>query len=122
MRRVLSSASRLRFIWKGSSLYWHLPNFDLLGHDLDVAGGHVGVLAGALADYALDADGALAGDALKGVHHLLGLGHDLGRAVEIAHDDEGQRAGYLAHVLHPAAYLYALAGVGDAQLAAGVCS
>ena len=30
MRRVLSSASRLRFIWKGSSLYWHLPRTSTL--------------------------------------------------------------------------------------------
>ncbi len=97
-------------------------DFYLFGHDLNVAGGHVRVFARALADGALDAYRALPGDALEDVHHLLRLGHDLGRAVEVAHDHEGQSAGDLAHVLHPAAYLYALARVGGAQLPAGVCS
>ena len=97
-------------------------HFDALGDYLDVAGGHVGVLAGALAHHALNTYRALAGDGLEGLDHVLGLGDDLGGAVEVAHDDEGERGGDLAHVLHPAADLYLFSGVGGAELAAGACS
>ena len=95
-------------------------DFYFIRHYLNVAGRHVRALACALAHRALDADGALARDALEGVDHFFSLGDNLGRAVKVAHDYKGQRAGDLAHVFHPAAYLYALARVGCSQLDAGV--
>ena len=95
-------------------------HLDLLGDDLNVAGGELGVLARALADDALDGDGALLVDGLDNLHHLLGLDDDLRRAVKIAQDDEGEVLSDLADVLHPANQPDALADVLHAQLIAVV--
>ena len=96
-------------------------HLQLLRDYLYVARGQLRVLAGALTYRALDAYRALARHGLEGPDHLLRLRHDLGRAVEVAHDDEGQRGGDLAYVLHPAYDLDALARVLQPQLAAVVC-
>ena len=90
------------------------------GDDLDVAGGHLGGLGVALPDGALHGDGGLLVDSLEGVDHLLGLGDDLGGAVEVPDHHEGQGGGDHADVLHPAYDLDLLAGVGEAQLPAGM--
>ena len=95
-------------------------HLDLLGHDLNVAGGELGVLARALAHDALDGDGALLVEGLDNAHHVLGLDDDLRRAVKIAQDDEGKVLSDLADVLHPANQADALADVLHAQLIAVV--
>ncbi len=95
-------------------------HLDLLGDDLNVAGGLPGVLAGALADKALDGDGGFLVDGLDDGHHLLGLHNDLGCAVEVAHDDECKVAADLAHVLHPADDLDFLPHMLQAELIAGM--
>ena len=95
-------------------------NLDLLGHDLDIAGGELGVLAVALTHDTLHGDRGLLVDALDDAHHVLILDDHLGGAVEVAHDDEGEIIADLAHILHPADDLDLLADVLNAQLAAGV--
>ena len=95
-------------------------NLDLLGHDLDIAGGELGVLAVALTHDTLHGDRGLLVDALDDAHHVLILDDHLGGAVEVAHDDEGEVIADLAHVLHPADDLDLLADILNAQLAAGV--
>ena len=94
----------------------------LFGDDLDVAGRLLGVLAGALADDALDGNSALLVDGVDYVHHFLGLNDDLSGAVEITDNDEREIAADLADVLHPADDLDFLAYVFEAQLVAGVCT
>ena len=94
----------------------------LFGDDLDVAGRLLGVLAGALADDALDGNSALLVDGVDNVHHFLGLNDDLSGAVEIADNDEREVIADLADVLHPADDLDFLAYVFEAQLVAGVCT
>ena len=95
-------------------------DLDLLGHDLDLAGGELGVGALAQADRAGDGDGALLVDALDGLHHLGGIDDDLRRAVKIAQDDEREVTADLADILHPAGQRYGFARVGGAELPAGV--
>jgi hypothetical protein len=84
--------------------------------------GSLGFLLSPLPHGALHADGGLLVDGLDGVEHLLGLHHDLGGAVEVPEDHEGEVAADLADVFHPADQLDALAGVGEAKLAAVVGS
>ena len=92
----------------------------LLRDHLDVAGGELGVLAGPFPDGALHGDGGLLVDGLELGHHLRGFGHNLGGAVEVPEDDEGQLGAHLPDVLHPAGELDGLPRVGSAKLAAGV--
>ena len=92
----------------------------LLGDDLDIAGGLLGVLAGPLAHRALHGNGGLLGDGPEGGHHIFGLGHDLGSAVEVADDHEGQVSAHHAHVLHPADDLHILSRVLQPELSAGM--
>ena len=84
---------------------------DLLRRDLNVTGGELGVLAGALAHDALDGDGRFLVVTLDLCEERRVLDDDLGRAVEVAKHDEGETAADLAHVLHPADEFDALADV-----------
>ena len=95
-------------------------HLNLRGHDLDLARGLLGVLARALAHGALDGDGGLLVEVIDNRHHLLGLHDDLGRAVEVAQDDEGEVLSDDADVFHPADELDGLARIGQPQLPAGV--
>ena len=95
-------------------------DLDLLGHDLDLAGGKLGVGALAQTDGAGHGDGALLVDALDGLHHFGGLDNDLRRAVKIAQNDERKVIADLADILHPAGQRYGFARVGGAELPAGV--
>ena len=95
---------------------------DLLRHDLDVAGGLLGVFACAFPHGAGDGDGRLLVDALDDVHDLFRLDDDLRRAVEITQDDKGKVIADHADVFHPADQRDMLAGVFDAELAAGMGS
>ena len=95
---------------------------DLRGHDLNVAGGQLGVFARALAHGALHGDGGLLVERLDDLHHVLGLNDDLGRAVKIADDDEGKILPDLADIFHPADDADLLAGVFEPQLVASVCA
>ena len=97
-------------------------HLDLLGHDLDLAGGLLAVLARALAHGALDGDGALLVDPLDDLQVGLVLDDDLRRAVEIAQHDERQIAADLADVFHPADELDLLAHILDAKLVTVVCT
>ena len=90
------------------------------GHNLNLPSGQLGVLAGPLPDEALHGDGGFLVDGLELGHHLRGLGHNLGGAVEVPEDDEGQLGADLPDVLHPAGELDGLPGVGEAEPAAGV--
>ena len=73
-----------------------------------------------LPDGALHADGGFLGDGLEGVHHLLGLRHDLGGAVEVPEDHEGETGADDPDVLHPAHQLDFLPRVAEPQLPAGM--
>ena len=95
---------------------------DPLRHDFNVAGGLLGVLAGALTDGAGDGDGRLLVDALDLAHDLFRLDDDLRRAVEITQDDKGKVIADHTDVFHPADKGDMLAGVFDAELAAGMGS
>ena len=95
-------------------------DLDLLGDDLDLAGGHLGGLAGPLPDGARHGDGRLLGDGLKGVYHFGGLRHHLGGAVEVPDHGKRQLGAHFPDVFQPAADLHGLAGVGEAQLPAGM--
>ena len=97
-------------------------NFDLFGNDLDIAGGELGVFARALANCALDGDGALLVYALYDLHHILGLDDDLRRAVKIADDDKRKVLAYLADVLHPSDDLDLFSDIFNTELIAGVSS
>ena len=97
-------------------------HLDLRGHDLNVAGGLLGVFARALAHGALHGDRGLLVERLDDLHHVLGLDDDLRRAVEIAQNDESKVVAHDAHVFHPAAERDGFAAVGKAQLAAGMSS
>ena len=97
-------------------------NFDLFGNDLDITGGELGVFARALANGALDGDGALFIYALYDLHHILGLDDDLRRAVKIADDDKCKVLSYLADVLHPSDDLDLFSDVFNAELIAGMGS
>ena len=92
----------------------------LLGDDLDVAGGLLGVLAGPLAHRALHGNGGFLGDGAECGDHIFGLGHDLGSAVEVADDHEGQVSAHHAHVFHPADDLHFLSRVLLPELSAGM--
>ena len=93
---------------------------DRRGDDLDLAGGQLGVLAGTLAHRAGDGDRGFLVDRADRVHHVLTLDDELGRAVEVADDDEGERGGDGTDVFHPAGEGDGLADVGKTQLSAGV--
>ena len=95
-------------------------DFDLLGHDLNVAGGQLGVLAVALTDDALDGDGGLLVETLDDAHHLFVFDDDLGGAVEITQDDEGEVVADLADILHPADDFDLLTDMLHAELVAGM--
>ena len=95
---------------------------DLFRHDLNVAGGLLGVLAGALAHGAGDGDGRFLVDALDLAHDLFGLNDDLRRAVEITQDDKGEVIADHADVFHPADQRDMLADIFHAELTAGVGS
>ena len=95
---------------------------DLLGNDLNVAGGLIGVLACALAHGALDGDGALFVVALDLGEQLARLDDDLRRAVEVAQHHKGEAAADFTDVLHPADELDVLTGMLRAKLAAVVCT
>ena len=97
-------------------------HLDLRGHDLNVAGGLIGVLARALAHGALDGDGALFVVALDLGEQLARLDDDLRRAVEVAQHHEGEAAADFTDVLHPADELDVLTGMLRAKLAAVVCT
>ena len=92
------------------------------GNNLNLAGGHLVGLAVALPDGALHGNGGLFGDGLEGVHHVLGLRHHLGGAVEVADHHEGQIGADHADVLHPAGNFHLLARVTEAQLSTGMSS
>ena len=95
---------------------------DALRHDLNVAGGLLGVLAGALAHGTGDGDGRLLVDALDLAHDLLGLDDDLRRAVEITQDEKGEVIADHADIFHPADQRDMLADIFHAELAAGMGS
>ena len=95
-------------------------HLDLAGHHLDVAGGQLGILAVPLPDGALHGDGGLLVDGLQQGHHVGGLRHHLGGAVEVPDHGEGQLTAHLPEVFQPAADLHGLAGVGEPQLPAGM--
>ena len=97
-------------------------HLDLRGHDLNVAGGQLGVFARALAHDALDGDRGLLVERLDDLHHVLGLNDDLRRAVKITDDDEGKILSDLADVFHPADDADLLADVFEPQLVASVCA
>ena len=97
-------------------------HFDLAGHHLDVTGGLLGVLAGALPHHALHADGGLLVQVADDGHHILRLHHDLGGAVEVAEHHEGEVLTHGADVLHPAYQLHGLAHMLQPQLVAGMCA
>ena len=93
-------------------------HLDLVRHDLNVAGGLLGVLAGALAHHALDRDGRFLVQGLDDLHHVLGLDDDLRGAIEITDDDKREILPDLADIFHPADDAHALPGVFEPQLAA----
>ena len=97
-------------------------NFYLLGHDLDIAGGLLGIFAVTLTDNALDGNGAFLIDALYDLHHVLGLNDDLSGAVKITDDDESEVLADLTDILHPADNLDLPANMLHAELIAGVCT
>ena len=93
-------------------------HLDLGRDDLDLAGGELRVFGVALAHDALDGDGGLLVQRLDDVHHVLGLDHDLGRAVEVADDHEGEVAADRTDVLHPADDADLPARVGEPEFSA----
>ena len=97
-------------------------NRNLLRHDLDVAGGLLGVFAVALTHGAGDLNGGFLVDGLDDVHHVLGFDDDLRRAIEVAQDDEGEVLPDHADILHPAAKRDLFARIGQPELPAGVGS
>ena len=86
---------------------------DLLRHDLDLAGGHLGGLAGPLPDGARHGDGGLLVDAIHHVHHLFGLYYQLSGSVEITQNDKSEILADFSHVLEPADQCDSLANVAD---------
>ena len=97
-------------------------HLDLGGHELNVAGGLLGVFARALAHDALDSNRGLLVEGLDDLHHVLGLNDDLRRAVKITDDDKGKILSDLADVFHPADDADLLADVFEPQLVASVCA
>ena len=95
---------------------------DPFRNDLNVAGGLLGVFAGALTHGAGDGDGRLLVDALDNAHDLFRLDDDLRRAVEITQDEEGEVIADHADIFHPADERDMLACVFNAELAAGMGS
>ena len=92
----------------------------LVGDDLNVAGGLLGVLAGPLPDGAFHGNGGFLVDGLEGGHHLLGLRHHLGGAVEVPDHHEAQVAADHTEVLHPAHDLHLLTHMLQPELTAGM--
>ena len=92
------------------------------GHHLDLAGGHLIVLALALPDGAGDGDGGFLVQTLDGAHHLGVLNDHLGGAVVVAQDHEGEVGAHLTDVLHPADQGNIFTCVGKTKLAAVMCS
>ena len=97
-------------------------NLYLLGHDLDIAGGLLGIFAVTLTDNALDGNGAFLIDALYDLHHVLGLNDDLCGAVKITDDDESEVLADLTDILHPADDLDLLANMLQSEFIAGMCT
>ena len=97
-------------------------NLDLFGNDLDIAGGLLGIFAGALADSAFNGNGAFLVDVLYYLHHVLGLDYNLRCAVEVADNDERKVLADLADILHPADYFDLLAHMLQTELIAGMCT
>jgi len=90
-------------------------DFHLRGDNFDVAGGLLGVLAGALADGALDGNGGLLVEALDELQRCLVFNDDLGRAVEVTQNHESEVRADFADVFHPADELDLLADVLHAE-------
>ena len=94
------------------------------GYDLDVAGGEVGVLGRALGHaagnlghiFAAEVVGLLAEGGVVGV-----VEHYLRDAVAVAQVNEGHAA-HAARLLYPSGEGNLLAGIGEAKLAARICS
>ena len=95
-------------------------DLDLGGDHLDVAGGELGILGIPLPYHALHREGGLLVDGFDPLHHILGLDHHLGGAVEVPEDDEGQVSSHLPDVFHPADDLHLLSHVLHAELVAGM--
>ncbi len=97
-------------------------NADLGGDHLDLAGGQLGIFAGALPHHAGDLQGGLLVQALdlgqqRGVLH-----QKLGGAVKVPQHHEGQTSGNEPDIFHKAGQRYRLARVGQPKLAAGMGS
>ena len=97
-------------------------HLDFLGHDLNFAGGELGVLALPLTDNTDDGQGGLLVDGLNQAHHFLGLDDHLSGAVVVPQDAEGEVGADLPDVFQPADNGHGFAGISKAQLAAGMCS
>ena len=95
-------------------------HLDFGGDYLNVAGGQLGVFAVPLPDCASDLDHRLLIQLLDGLDGILRLQHNLGGAIEIPQDQEGQALTDLPQVFHPARQGHFLACLLHAQLAAGV--
>ena len=120
----------LRFIRFAAAVYFKgqlvinaaAEQLDLLGNDLNVASGLIGVLACALAHGTGNGDGGFLIDALYYVHHLFGFYNYLRCAVKIAQHHKGEVAAHYADVFHPARKRYLLIYIGKPKLAAGMGS
>ncbi len=93
-------------------------DIDAVGYYLNIAGGLLGVFAGALAHGAGDGYGGLFIDGLYLLHELFVLDDHLCRAVKIAHHHKGEVAAHLTDILHPTDYFYLFARVFKAKLIA----
>ena len=86
-------------------------HLDLLGDNLNLTGGKLGVLALPLPHHAGDGQGGLLVDGLNEAHHFLGLNHHLGGAVVVPQDAEGEVGADLTDVFQPADNGNGFAGV-----------
>ena len=97
-------------------------HLDFLGHDFNVAGGQLGILALPLPDGAGDGDGGFLIDGLDQLHHVLGLHHHLSGAVVVPQHQEGKVGAHFPDIFQPADDGHFLACVPEPQLAAGIRS
>ena len=95
-------------------------NLDFAGQDFDIPGGQLGILAVALPNDALYPDGGFLVDGFDELHHVFGLDHYLGGAIEIPEDDKGQISAHFPDIFHPADKGDLLPHVLDAELVTGV--
>ena len=101
-----------------------VEHIDVIGHDLDVARGEVGILRGTLLDLTFDFHHKLATQRVGfceefGIQFL--IEHYLCDAISVAQVKESH-ATHLAHTLHPSGQSGFTAGVGEPQLAASSVS